>query len=51
VQKSVSERTLDVCRIRHWQEAIDPEAGLPGKGFGFSPHATLSGALKRSVTR
>lgn len=35
VQKSVSERTLDVCRIRHWQEAIDPEAGLPGKGFGF----------------
>ena len=37
VRKSVSERTVDVCRVRHWQEAIDPEAGLPDKCLGFTP--------------
>jgi hypothetical protein len=45
VQKSVSERTVDVCRVRRWQEAIDPEAGLPGKCFGFTTLVRCAEAL------
>ena len=36
VRKSVSERTVDVCRVRHGQE-IDPDAILRGDCTGFTP--------------